>query len=457
MELNGTDRVHIIGIGGAGMSALATILHQRGYTVTGSDLKASVVIEKLVALGIEVSIGHDVKNISSADVVAYSSAVRETNSELKGARESGKKVMDRADLLTELCRGLKVVTISGTHGKTTTTSMMSLALLGAGLDPTFVVGGELNEVGSGARAGSSEFMVVEADESDGTHLRIPSYLAILTNVEPDHLDYYGSLENLELAFSRYVAGSELPAIVCADDGGAMRVATGSPFFSYGYSPKADFRIDELELFDDGSRFSLFRAGQRLVQLRLAIPGRHNVLNASGVLAAASLLGVSLDAVAVALSRFTGVARRFQPKGSFNSAPFYDDYAHLPSEISVTLQSARQVGGGRRVVAVFQPHRYSRTKELAFQLGKALAGSDFAIVTDVYSAGETAIPGISGLAVAEAAKEFLGDDRVLYQPSRSELANSVAKVVRPNDLVVTLGAGDITTLYWEIKEHQSAKE
>ena len=457
MELNSTDKVHIIGIGGAGMSALATILHQRDYSVTGSDLKASAIIEKLVALGIEVNIGHDVENIKGADVVAYSSAVRESNPELKGARESGKKVMDRASLLTELCKGLKVITISGTHGKTTTTSMMSLALVGAGLDPTFVVGGELNEVGSGARSGSSEFMVVEADESDGTHLRIPSYLAILTNVEPDHLDYYGSLDNLEAAFSRYIAGSTMPAIVCADDGGAMKVAAGAPFLSYGFSPKADFWIDELELFEDGSRFSLFRDDRRLVQLRLAIPGRHNVLNASGVLAAASTLGLSMEAVAVALSRFTGVARRFQPKGSFNSAPFYDDYAHLPSEISVTLQSARQVGGGRRVVAVFQPHRYSRTKELAYQLGKALAGSDFAVVADVYSAGEAAIPGISGLAVAEAAREFLGDDRVLYQPSRSELAKSVARIVRPNDLVVTLGAGDITALFWEIKEFQSAKE
>lgn len=454
MTLDRMDRIHIVGVGGAGMSALATILVQRGYKVSGSDLKGSAATERLLALGVDVTIGHLPENVGDAKVLAYSTAVRESNSELSAARTAGIKVIDRAELLRELCVDRRVIAISGTHGKTTTTSMMSLALVGAGLDPTFVVGGELNEVGTGAHSGGSDYMVVEADESDGTHLKIPAYLAVLTNVEPDHLDHYGSVAGLEHAFSTFVERSVLPAVVCVDDVGAERVSRDMPRVSYGFSARADYRIIDLELLQDGTRFTVRFEGDDVAKVLLAIPGRHNALNATAVIAATQSLGVPISPVVGALGRYTGVARRFQLKGEALSATFYDDYAHLPSEIGVTLQSARQVGAGRRVVAIFQPHRYSRTKELASELGESLGGCDFAIVTDVYSAGEAPIPGISGAAVAASARAILGQDRVLYVPYRSDLGNEVAKVIRRGDLVLTLGAGDITNLFWELPEETS---
>lgn len=443
------SKIHIIGFGGSGMSALGTLLLEGGYRVSGSDLKDSAVLDRLRALGATVMIGHDASHVVGADLVAYSTAIRPGNSELSEARRLGLPTLNRADLLLEVIGDERVVAISGTHGKTTTTSMTALAFNAAGLDPSYLIGGELNEAGTSARRGSGGLFVVEADESDGTFLRLKTTLGVLTNVETDHLDYYGTVDALQGAFRRFLAGSEIPPVVCFDDPGARLAAEGVAVSSYGTSDDARFRIRNLALSPTLTTFELFDRSKRLGEVHLPVPGIHNVRNATAAIAAAVAVDAPFERAADALSRFVGVVRRFQHRRVLRGVRFIDDYAHLPTEIAASIAAARQLVPNRVVVA-FQPHRYSRTRELHRELGRALGGADLAVVTSIYAAGEDPIPGVSGSLVAEGAREILGD-RVVYVGHRAELAEVVALQLHPGDLCITMGAGDITLLEAEISE------
>jgi UDP-N-acetylmuramate--alanine ligase len=445
--LSPSERVHIVGIGGAGMSALASLLLESGCEVSGSDLKDSGVLERLRALGARVWVGHDPSHVAGAEVVCYSSAIPESNVELRAARAEGLRILSRAELLVALTDGRRVVAISGTHGKTTTTAMIAFALVRAGLGASYVIGAELNEAGASGHFGPSDLMVVEADESDGTFLRLRPEVAVVTNVEADHLDFYGSLEALEEAFGQFMDKSRLPPVVCLEDPIAARLARGRTVVGYGFGEDAEFQIKNLVLSPESSAFELFRAKRRLGSVELAVLGVHNVLNATAAVATAMSVGAEFAPVAEALGRYLGVARRFQRRRVIDEVRIIDDYAHLPAEIRSTLAAARQLGA-RRIVAVFQPHRYSRTRHLAAELGRALSAADLAVVTDVYPAGEDPIPGVTGELVWRAAVEVLGD-RAIYCPERPRLAPLVRSLLEPEDVCLTLGAGDITMLESEL--------
>lgn len=429
------------------MSALASLLLESGVEVSGSDLKESGALERLRALGARVVVGHEAANVGEADVVCYSTAIPASNVELVAARARGLTVLSRAELLVALTEGRRVIAVSGTHGKTTTTAMIAFALVRAGLQASYVIGAELNEAGASGHYGASDLMVVEADESDGTFLRLNPEIAVVTNVEPDHLDFYGSFEALEQAFADYLDGSRQPPVVCLEDPIAGRLARTREVIGYGFGDQAEYQIRNLVLSPESSAFELFRQRRRLGSIELAVLGVHNVLNATAAVATAIAVGAEFEQVARALSRYLGVARRFQRRRVIDSVRVIDDYAHLPAEIRSTLAAARQLGA-RRIVAVFQPHRYSRTRLLAHDLGRSLASADLAIVTDVYPAGEEPIPGVTGELVWQAATEVLGD-RALYCPERPRLASLVRSLLEPEDVCLTLGAGDITMLESEL--------
>jgi UDP-N-acetylmuramate--alanine ligase len=450
LRLDSIKRIHIIGIGGAGMSALASVLIEAGKEVTGSDLKESAVIERLRLLGASVAIGHHrAENIAGAEVVAHSSAVPRDNVELVAANEQGIAVVDRAGLLEAICHDKRVIAVSGTHGKTTTTSMLALSLIEAGLAPSYIVGAELNDAGASGHLGKSDLLVVEADESDGTFLRISTELAIATNVEPDHLDFYGSFDSLVDAFSTFISRSRQEPVVCVDDPVLARLTRGAQVLSYGFSDRARCQIRNLVLTPHSTGFELFLDRRRLGAVELGTLGSHNALNATAAILAALSVGAGFDDVAAALSRYIGVSRRFQHRRIVKGVRIVDDYAHLPSELRATLSAARQLGQ-QRVVAVFQPHRYTRTQAYWRELGQALADADVVIITDVYPAGETPIPGVSGELVYQAALDAKHDG-VYYVGARGELAETVARLLSPGDLCLTLGAGDITMLESELSE------
>jgi len=442
-----SEKVHIVGVGGSGMSALATILLQRNISVSGSDLRDSVTLDRLRAEGAEIYLGHKAEHVDGATIVAYSSAIAKNNPEILYGVSKGLRVLSRAELLSEVVSDQSAVLVGGTHGKTTTTSMLSLILLNAEFDPSYLVGGELNEVGTSGRSGGGRYFVVEADESDGTFLRITPHLSVLTNVEVDHLEHFGSIERLHSDFRSFVEASETPAVVCVDDEGVRKVTEGLSVLSYGTSNDAHLRIRNLALAPHLTTFELFVGTKRLGQIDLSVPGVHNALNATAAVGAAMQLGVEFESAARSLSRYLGVARRFQLKRVRDGVRYVDDYAHLPTEITATLQSARQVSP-KRVVAVFQPHRFSRTKILGRELGEALGAADLVVVTEVYGAGEDPIPGVSAESVFEGARSVLGE-KVTYEPRRSELARTVKALLQPGDLCLSLGAGDISLLESEI--------
>lgn len=451
------QRVHVMGAGGAGMSALATVVAAMGHVVSGCDLKSSPVLERLALLGVEVSVGHDAAHVVGVDVVAYSSAVAPDHPELEAARRQSAQVWTRADLLEAIAAEREVVAVAGTHGKTTTSSMLALVLVEAGDRPSFVVGGEVNEIGTNAVWDEGELLVAEADESDGTFLRLRPRLALVTSVEADHLDHWGSLSAVEDAFAAFVGASGL-ALVCADDAGARRLRerrrsagrSAPTVLSYGLAEDADFRIDELELARSEVRFRLSRPDGPALVLAVPVPGVHNARNAAGAAAAGLLLGARPEDVERALARFGGVARRFEFRGEAAGVTFVDDYAHLPTEVRATLAAARK-GGWRRIVAVFQPHRYTRTAALARDFATAFDDADLVVVTDVYPAGEPVRPGVSGKLVLDAVLEARPDKPAAYLPRRDELVAYLRRVLRPGDCCLTLNAGDLTSLPDELME------
>ena len=445
LTIDPTRPVHLIGIGGAGMSALASILLQRGQPVSGSDLRGGRAASALQAMGATVFVGHAAEHLGDAGLVVVSTAVPDSNPEVEAAVERGVPVVHRAELLAALISGRRGILVAGTHGKTTTTSMLTVALQAAGLDPSFAIGGMIHEQGTSAHHGAGDVFVAEADESDRSLLVYAPDYAIVTNVELDHHDTYGSLDDVLTTFEQFLAHrpAGAPAIVCADDHGARRLMSLAqpPLISYGQTPDADVQLTEVTLDPDGSRCTVMRHGDVLAHLRLRVPGLHNLLNATAALVAAVEVGADPEAAVAGLARFSGAQRRFQRLGTTAGVTVIDDYAHHPTELIATLAGARQAAVHGRLIAVFQPHRYSRTAALAVDLGRALAGADVAVVTDVYAAGEAPEPGVTGQLVADAAAA--AGVQTHYVPALDDLAAVLTGLVAEGDVVLTLGAGDIT--------------
>ncbi len=437
-------RVHIVGVGGAGMSAIATVLRAMGHEVTGSDLRESGVTERLRSLGIGVAIGHDGANVGDADLVTLSTAVRPDNPEVVEAHRRGIPVLARAETLAAVAARKRCIAVAGTHGKTTTASMLSLILVEAGLRPSFLIGGEVNEIGTNAAWDTGEWIVVEADESDGTFLHLVPDIAVVTNVEADHLDHYGSFEAVRTAFAEFLASAG-HRVVGADDVEGQAVGRAAGADLVGLSDDATYTMSAVETARSSVAFDLVGPdGVLVIRLRVAVPGLHNARNAAVATVAALAAGAPAGAAARALARFGGVARRFEFRGERGGVTFVDDYAHLPTEVRAALAAARN-GDWGRVVAVFQPHRYSRTAEVGEEFGDAFGDADLVVVTDVYGAGEAPVPGVSGRLVADAVHSRRPDVELHYVPGRTDLVAAVAGLLRPGDLCLTLGAGDLTSL------------
>lgn len=445
--------LHLVGVGGAGMGGIARLLLARGFVVSGSDLKDSRALGELRSAGATAYAGHAAEQLDpKTDAVVISTAIPERNPELLEARRRGLPVLARAQVLAGLAEGKRTFAVSGTHGKTTTTSMLSVIVDHAGLDPTFVIGGDLNEIGSGARHGSGDVFVAEADESDGSFLLLRPEVGVITNVEEDHLDFYGKGADIEAAFGDFAASAD-EVVACGDDPGtqvALRMA-GRGAVRYGVGPGNDARLRVLETGTTHVRGTLDLGTNDPIEVELRVPGIHNLLNAGAAILAAGFAGVEPATAAHALGEFSGVRRRFEYRGSAGGAEFYDDYAHHPTEVAATLAAAASGAGDRRVVAVFQPHRYSRTQALWRGLGESLAGADVVVVTDVYAAGEDPVPGISGKLLVDALAAVEPGKRIEYVPHRADVVSFLAREVRPGDLVLTLGAGDVTMVAGETLE------
>jgi UDP-N-acetylmuramate--alanine ligase len=456
-------RVHFVGIGGAGMSGIARVMLARGVPVSGSDAGSAPMLAELAALGAEVHAGHDAAHLGQADTVVVSSAIRPSNPELAAARDRNLRVLPRAAALASIMIGRRATAIAGTHGKTTTTSMLTTILRECGADPGYVIGGVLAETGRGAEDGGGPDLVVEADESDGSFLMLSPYVAVITNVEADHLDNYSGLDEIRAAFEafarRITPGGAL--ITCADDTGAQAVAEASRardirVRSYGEAATADYRVSQFSPRGMGSTFVL-TAGPSSAGLdgadlngadpfestvTVAVPGRHNVLNAAAAIAAATELGVPGPQAAAALAAYRGAHRRMEPKGEADGVRVLDSYAHHPTEVAADLAAARDLADGGRVLAVFQPHLFSRTRIFATELGAALGRADEAVVLDIYAAREDPEPGVTGQLVADA----VPDGRGHFRPGPlAAVPAVVADLAKPGDLVLTMGAGDVTTL------------
>jgi UDP-N-acetylmuramate--alanine ligase len=450
---------HFIGIGGAGMSGIALVLAQRGHDVSGSDLKESRYTRVLEKAGVRVHVGHDAGHVGDPEFVVVSSAIPETNPELVEAHRRGLEVWPRARMLAHLAGGRRTVAIAGTHGKTSTSSMVASMLHSSGLDPTFLIGGEVAGFDSNAAHGSGEHFVVEADESDGSFVFLEPYVALITNIEADHLDHYDSLEQIEAAFQEFLARTSSGGIVvaCADDPRALEVArrSGRTVVTYGFAQDADVRAEVLAQEEGGYRFEVTAGGIR-AESRSGIPGLHMVSNAAGALACAHALGLDLTEAAKALSEFAGVRRRFDTVGTAAAVTVIDDYAHHPTEVAATLQAAASLGY-RRVWAVFQPHRYSRTAALAVQFGHSFLAADRVVLMDVYSAGEVPVPGVSGKTLLTAVLESHPRTEAAFLPHRTDVVPYIVAAVGRGDLVLTMGAGDVTALGPEILAALSARE
>jgi UDP-N-acetylmuramate--alanine ligase len=453
LDLSVAQRIHIVGIGGAGMSAIALVLRAMGHHVSGSDLKDSPVAERLRSHGITVAVGHSPENVAGAGAVTYSPAVRPENPELVEARARGIRVVARSAMLAAICATRRCLAVSGTHGKTTTASMLSLILVEAGLRPSFLIGADVNEIGTNAVWDTGEWLVVEADESYGTFQAITPDLAVLTNVEPDHLDFYGTFDVLRGAFADFVASARLGAVVCADDPEAAAIGREHGATTVGSDPASSYVMEHLDLQRSSVTFTVRGPEGELGPVHIGVPGLHNARNGATAIVAALRVGVPFDAAQAALARFAGVTRRFEFRGESAGVTFVDDYAHLPAEVRAALATAR-TGGWDRVVAVFQPHRFSRTAALATEFGTAFADADVLVVTDVYSAGERAVPGVSGRLVADAVRAQDPRLPVTYVAGWEELHQAVRAELRPGDLCITLGAGDLTTLPDELLESPS---
>jgi UDP-N-acetylmuramate--alanine ligase len=436
--------LHFVGIGGAGMSGLAEIAIKLGYRVSGSDVKASAATERLERLGATVSIGHDEAQGAGAQVIVYSSAVPSDNPELVAARRRGVPTIPRAEMLAELARRKDTIAVAGTHGKTTTTAMVGAVLVAAGLDPTIVVGARVPALGSSARLGDGDFFVAEADESDGSFLELSPTIAVVTTVDAEHLDFYGSLDRILDAFVAFV--DKVPfygaAVLCLDQPNirAMVPRIDARIVTYGLDSDADLVARRVEPAGLAARFEAVHRGAGVGECTLAVPGRHNVANALAAIAVGLELEVGFPTIQKALAGFTGAERRFQVRGAARGVTVVDDYGHHPAEIRATLGAARTALDGR-IVTVFQPHRYTRTLHLRDEFVGAFDQADVLLVLDIYSAGEAPIAGVSAEGLADAIRAH-GHHSVTFVGDRARAVGHLLEIVRPGDLVLTLGAGDV---------------
>jgi UDP-N-acetylmuramate--alanine ligase len=441
------QHIHFVGLGGSGMSGIAEVLLNLGYTVSGSDLKHSATTERLAALGARVFEGHAASQVQGAHVVVVSTAVSAANPEVVQARRSGIPVIPRAEMLAELMRLKYGVAVAGSHGKTTTTSMTALVLDRGGLDPTVVVGGRLGVLGSGARLGKGEFLVAEADESDRSFLKLSPTIAVVTNIDREHLDNYRGLEDIQEAFVGFM--NKVPfygaVVLCLDDGPVQDVLprVERRIVTYGLSPQAQVSAREVDLAASASRFTVVAGGVELGRVTLSVPGAHNVANALAAVAVGLDLGIPFESVRQGLESFTGVDRRFQVRGEAGDVVIVDDYGHHPTEIRATLETLRRFAGARRTVVLFQPHRFTRTQALWDDFCRAFHAADVLLLTDIYPASEAAIPGITAEALAEAVVER-GHRHARYAGSMEAATRALIEEVRPGDVVLTLGAGSVWT-------------
>jgi UDP-N-acetylmuramate--alanine ligase len=443
LDLSRPRAVHLVAVGGAGMSGIATLLAQSGHRVTGSDVADTPVLERLRGLGVTTWVGHDPAHVGDVDVVCASTAVADDNPELVAARERGIPVLRRRDLLPALAAVTPLVSVAGTHGKTTTTSLLVVALRGAGEDPAFLTGAPVPALGGAAAWRPGRWFVLEADESDGSFLSGPRAAALVTNIEPDHLEFWGGWDRLRDAFRDFLADTDGPCVVCADDPVAAELGAAAGARTYGTDPDADHRVQDLELGPDGATFTLVGPAGA-VAVRLPVPGLHNALDAAGALAVVAELGLDVAAAAHALESFTGVARRFERRGEAGGVTVVDDYAHLPTEVRAALAAGRS-GGWDRVVAVFQPHRYSRTAALWEDFGDAFADADLLVLTGIYAAGEAPRPGVTGKLLVDAVLDRHPWRSLAWMPTLDDVVAYLGTELRSGDLLMTVGAGDVTTV------------
>ena len=452
MKALGTDigTIHFVGIGGIGMSGIAEVMHQLGYEVQGSDVADSYVVEKLRKEGIPVSIGHSADNLGDAAVVVCSTAIRESNPEIQAAAERRLPRVRRAEMLAELMRMQKTVAVAGTHGKTTTTSMIAALLDSGGVDPTVINGGIINSYGSNARLGKSDWWVIEADESDGSFLRLDGTIAVVTNIDPEHLEHYGSFDRVKDAFVEFVENVPFYglAVLCVDHPEVQNIIgriRDRRIVTFGFSALADVRADNVTPVPGGTRFDALILGRdgerRTIAVHVPIPGRHNVQNALAAIAVALELGISDDAIVAGFERFEGVKRRFTKVGEVGGAILIDDYAHHPTEIRAVLAAARE-GAKERVIAVMQPHRYTRLQSLMEEFQNAFNDADVVFVTPVYPAGEEPIDGVDSAALVEGLRAH-GHRMVRTVENLDELCRELRDLAADGDMVICMGAGDIT--------------
>jgi UDP-N-acetylmuramate--alanine ligase len=439
------EKIHFVGIGGIGMSGIAEVLLNLGYKVSGSDLRHSETTERLASLGGEIHIGHARENLVDVNVVVTSTAVRDDNPEVVEAQARLIPVIPRAEMLAELMRMKYGIAIAGTHGKTTTTSMVATVLTHGGIDPTIVIGGKLNTLGSNAKLGQGKFLVAEADESDGSFLKLSPTIAVVTNIDADHLDFYSGIEEIKDIFVDFI--NKIPffglAVLCLDDRNVAEVIprVKKRFITYGLSTQADIRATQIRLAGNSTSFTTHYKGDRMGEISYSMPGAHNVLNALACIAVAMELDVPFERIREGFAQFGGVGRRFQIKGEVREIMVVDDYGHHPAEIRATLAAAKNGWPDRRLVVAFQPHRYTRTKELFDEFVTAFYDADILILTDIYAASEKPIEGVSSDALARAIRRH-GQKDVTYIADREAISGHLAGIVQPGDIVLTLGAGNI---------------
>ena len=458
-EMRRVSQIHFIGIGGAGMSGIAEVLLNEGYKISGSDIADGVVTKRLVAAGAHIFIGHSAENIAGASVVVASSAINEENPEVKAAKEARIPVIQRAQMLAEIMRFRHGIAIAGTHGKTTTTAMISMIYTEAGLDPTFVNGGLVKSAGKNAHLGASRYLVAEADESDASFLHLQPMVSVVTNIEPDHMDTYGGdFEKMKETYVKFLRN--LPfyglAVMCADDATVMEIApkVGRQVITYGFSENADYRIEDYQQTGFQGHYTVICPNGERIEVLLNVPGRHNALNATAALAVAKEEGIANEAILAALADFQGAGRRFDQLGSFirpnGKVMLVDDYGHHPTEVDVTIKAARQGWEGKRVVMVFQPHRYSRTRDLFDDFVQVLSQVDALVMLDVYAAGEAPIVGADSKALCRSIRNLGKVDPILVSDT-SQLGEVLDQIIQDGDLILAQGAGNVSRLSRDLAE------
>lgn len=462
-EMRRVSQIHFIGIGGAGMSGIAEVLLNEGYKISGSDIADGVVTKRLTAAGAHIFIGHSAENIAGASVVVASSAINEENPEVKAAKEARIPVIQRAQMLAEIMRFRHGIAIAGTHGKTTTTAMISMIYTEAGLDPTFVNGGLVKSAGKNAHLGASRYLVAEADESDASFLHLQPMVSVVTNIEPDHMDTYGGdFEKMKETYVKFLRN--LPfyglAVMCADDATVMEIApkVGRQVLTYGFSENADYRIEDYQQTGFQGHYTVICPNGERVEVLLNVPGRHNALNATAALAVAKEEGIANEAILAALADFQGAGRRFDQLGSFirpnGKVMLVDDYGHHPTEVDVTIKAARQGWENKRIVMVFQPHRYSRTRDLFDDFVQVLSQVDALVMLDVYAAGEAPIIGADSKALCRSIRNLGKVDPILVSDT-SQLGEVLDQIIQDGDLILAQGAGNVSKLSRDLAESWKA--